>query len=239
MTAHPTTIAPHQPAYIPWLGYLARFLEADIFVYMDDAQFEDGGWQNRNYILSGEGPIRLTVPVRKSGRFAQPINETAIHGTDWRDRHLRSLAQAYGREPYWPIVRDLVMEPVLLNRGIGNLADLNICFLEAVVDYLGISVLQTRTSDLATSCKKAELLDEVAALLEATSVVVGAGAPAYLGALPQFRNGVEFRISNFRHPAYPQTKHSFFVANLSCIDLLVREDSDACRNLLAESVESS
>jgi hypothetical protein len=102
MTAHPTTIAPHQPAYIPWLGYLARFLEADIFVYLDDAQFEDGGWQNRNYILSREGPIRLTVPVRKSGRFAQRINETVIYGTDWRDRHLRSLTQAYGREPYCP-----------------------------------------------------------------------------------------------------------------------------------------
>ena len=35
-----TTIAIHQPEYLPWLGYFKKIMNSEIFVILDDVQFE-------------------------------------------------------------------------------------------------------------------------------------------------------------------------------------------------------
>ena len=39
-------VAAHQPHYLPWLGYLDKIARADLFVVMDDLQFEPQNFQN-------------------------------------------------------------------------------------------------------------------------------------------------------------------------------------------------
>ena len=51
-------VAAHQPAYLPWLGYLAKIAAADLFVVMDDLQYEAQNFQNRNRIKTGTGADR-------------------------------------------------------------------------------------------------------------------------------------------------------------------------------------
>ena len=58
-------VAAHQPAYLPWLGYLAKIAAADLFVVMDDLQYEAQNFQNRNRIKTGTGPAWITVPVER------------------------------------------------------------------------------------------------------------------------------------------------------------------------------
>src|SRR3990167_7847459 len=48
-------IAINQPAYLPWPGYLDRIANADLFVVMDDTQFERGSLVNRNKIRDQHG----------------------------------------------------------------------------------------------------------------------------------------------------------------------------------------
>ncbi|MBI3637246.1 MAG: WbqC family protein, partial [Candidatus Rokubacteria bacterium] len=43
-------VAIHQPHYLPWLGYLAKWAAADVFIVLDTVQYEKNGWQNRNRI---------------------------------------------------------------------------------------------------------------------------------------------------------------------------------------------
>src|SRR5262249_46450489 len=40
-----------QPTYMPWAGYLSLMDAVDLFVYLDDAQYERATWQNRNRVL--------------------------------------------------------------------------------------------------------------------------------------------------------------------------------------------
>ena len=54
----------HQPQYIPWIPYFSKIVQSDIFVLLDDVQFQKNGLQNRNYILSANGELRLTLPVK-------------------------------------------------------------------------------------------------------------------------------------------------------------------------------
>ena len=64
-------VAIHQPHYLPWLGYLAKWAAADVFVFLDTVQYEKNGWQNRNRIKTAAGPRWLTVPVH--ARLGTPI----------------------------------------------------------------------------------------------------------------------------------------------------------------------
>ncbi|PYN08619.1 MAG: hypothetical protein DME02_07080 [Candidatus Rokuibacteriota bacterium] len=71
-------VAIHQPQYLPWLGYLAKWAAADLFVFLDSVQYEKNGWQNRNRIKTADGARWLTVPVH--ARLGTPITDVAIDG---------------------------------------------------------------------------------------------------------------------------------------------------------------
>ena len=43
-------VAAHQPHYLPWLGYLDKMAKADLFVVMDDLQYEAQNFQNRQRV---------------------------------------------------------------------------------------------------------------------------------------------------------------------------------------------
>ena len=58
-----TLISIHQPVYLPWLGFFKKILESEIFVILDDVQYEKNGWHNRNKIKTKDGDMWLTVPV--------------------------------------------------------------------------------------------------------------------------------------------------------------------------------
>ncbi|WP_370302900.1 WbqC family protein, partial [Rheinheimera baltica] len=44
-----------QPTFLPWSGYFNLMASVDVFVFLDDAQFQKGSWHNRNRIpLNGK-----------------------------------------------------------------------------------------------------------------------------------------------------------------------------------------
>ena len=87
-------VAIHQPQYLPWLGYLAKWAAADLFVFLDTVQYEKNGWQNRNRIKTADGARWLTVPVH--ARLGTPIADVAIDcEQSWSARHLRAIDGAY------------------------------------------------------------------------------------------------------------------------------------------------
>jgi hypothetical protein len=49
----------HQPHFFPSMQYLAKMMEADVFVFLDTVDFGYSNWQNRN--KWGDGWI--TIPV--------------------------------------------------------------------------------------------------------------------------------------------------------------------------------
>src|SRR5256885_17176030 len=71
-------LAIHQPQYLPWLGYLAKWAAADAFVFLDTVQYEKNGWQNRNRIKTAAGPRWVTVPVH--ARLGTPSGGLAAGG---------------------------------------------------------------------------------------------------------------------------------------------------------------
>ncbi len=68
----------HQPAYLPWLGYLDRIARSDLFIFLDNVQFERNSFTNRNQIKTANGPVWLTVPVLVQGHLTKKLTQIMI-----------------------------------------------------------------------------------------------------------------------------------------------------------------
>ena len=89
-------VAIHQPHYMPWLGYLRKMKEADIFVYLDKAAYTKGGFINRNRIRINGEDHWLTIPVLTKRRTGQAIKDVEVNwDTDWLKKHYHALLYNY------------------------------------------------------------------------------------------------------------------------------------------------
>ena len=64
----------HQPEHLPYFGFLDKVNKSDIFVILDDVDFNKNNFQNRNQILTQNGAKWLSIPVEMSGVKDKYIN---------------------------------------------------------------------------------------------------------------------------------------------------------------------
>lgn len=207
----------HQPGYLPWAGYFAKMMQAEVFCHLDTVQFTKNGWQNRNRIKTDRGGQWLTVPVRH--RHPQAIAEVEIDTrTDWARKHLQSLRTNYGRAPFFATVFPALEE--VISRPWRRLLELNLALIETLRGLLG---LEGRPALLASSLpareEPTERLIDLCRAVGADAYLAGAGALDYLD-FARFQDaGIRVLLQRFRHPVYPQ-RFGAFVPQLSVIDLL-------------------
>ena len=76
----------HQPNFMPWLGYFYKIKQSDIFIFLDDVQFQKTGASYINRVslnINGESSY-ITVPVkRESGVWN--INKTKFLNDKWKN----------------------------------------------------------------------------------------------------------------------------------------------------------
>jgi WbqC-like protein len=220
-------IAIHQPHYLPWLGYFAKWAAADVFVFLDTVQYEKNGWQNRNRIKTREGPWWLTVPVR--AKLGTSIRDVMVDSSqNWRARHFATIENAYGGAPAWRAHRDELQ--ALYGREWERLAPVAIASAEWLAGKLGVTTPTRMASDIELPA---------AAQMDATARLVGlcraVGADTYLagrdGALymdiEQFAAaGIAVETQQYEHPVYRQ-EHGEFAPFLSTLDLLLNHGDEA------------
>lgn len=213
----------HQPAYLPWLGYLDKILRSDLFIYLDTVQFQKGSFQNRNHVRGVAGPILLTVPVLIGGRlFETTLKDVRINNlTRWRRKHAETIRQNYQRAPmfarHWPLIS------AYYEREWEHLADLCFSMLKGLCAQLGINTKIMRASELAPTLKrKSDLVLELCQQVGATEYLAGKYGRAYLN-LDAFSDaGIAVRFQEYRHPRYTQQRLPF-QPNLAALDLLFNE----------------
>lgn len=229
----------HQPMFLPWLGYFEKVLKADVFVILDDVQFEKNGWQNRNRIKTPQGAQWLTVPIHH--RFPQTINDVELPpDTNWTVKHLRTLAQHYQHAPYWEMYRDSLT--ALYARPYHNLLDINMAFFDFIFSALQahtriVYASQLDIPSMPESCsweRKQWRLVAICRHLGATEYYSGRGGN-YISeeAFAEAMIGVTWQEFGGAHPIYPQQHISQgFIPCLSVIDVLLNCGPDMTRQLL-------
>ncbi|MBI4246318.1 MAG: WbqC family protein [Candidatus Rokubacteria bacterium] len=217
-------VAIHQPHYLPWLGYLAKWAAADLFVVLDTVQYEKNGWQNRNRIKTSAGPRWLTVPVRV--HFGMALSEVEIDtGQPWARRHLRALEHAYARERGWSRHADELR--ALYARDWTHLAPLAAASAEWLARAVGITTPPRLASALGVAT--ADPTGRLVALCRAvgaTTYLAGREGVRYMDLAQFAAAGIEVRAQEYTHPVYAQP-HGEFAPFLSALDLLLTHGDEA------------
>lgn len=220
-------VAIHQPQFLPWLGYLDKIDQADVFVALDTVQYKKNEWQNRNRIRTAQGWQWLTVPVHYT--FGQRIHEVRIDETsDWRARHLRALTLSYGKAAFHQRYAEGLRS--LYQRASDRLGTVNLATVRWLLDAFGITTPLRLASEMALREEPTDRLIDICRAVGATRYLAGAGAQGYLEVGRFKASGIELDVQEFHHPTYPQC-YAPFVPDLSAVDLLLNCGEQALARL--------
>ncbi len=219
MTDHRRTCVVLQPGYLPWAGFFEQMHRADVFVYLDDVQFDKHGWRNRNRIKGPNGPQWVTVPVRAHGLGKPLINEVAIDHTraNWGRKQLNALRAAYSPCAHFdwlfPELADVITRPWDL------LVDLDLAATELLCRKLGLNRPIRRTAQMNVSGDRCGRLVDICRQLDCNTYYSGAAAADYLDHDLFASAGIAVEFQDYAPPTYPQ-RFPPFASHLSVVDLM-------------------
>jgi hypothetical protein len=204
-------------AYFPPTQYFCCLLASAHACMEAHEHYVKQTYRSRCHILAANGVLALTVPVAKTHGAKMPIRDVRIdYSTAWQRQHWRSLTAAYNSSPFFLYYAD-ELEPLFRLRET-FLFDLNLRTTQALCDLL----------EIRTSIGLTERY-----------------LPANSGTL---NDDYRYRIipkKSERQPlfaaaAYYQTfaQKFGFVPNLSILDLLFNEGTEALSALKKSCLES-
>ena len=229
-------IAIHQPHFIPWLGYLHRMAQVDLFIVLDHVQFERSNYQNRSRIRMDGEARWLTVPVLQRS-YKERILDKEIDNHNrahpWGRNRLAILRNAYLQAGYLNMYVPALKQ--ILEREWQRLVDLDAAMLDFLRDAFEIRTPIVRSSQLGAEGAKAELVLNLCRAVKADALLVGfGGAREYLTPEEFARQGVEIRYHQFNHPRYRQCGAAPFMPGLAAVDLLFNAGPQSRALLMGE-----
>ena len=211
----------HQPEYLPYIAFFDRISKADVFVVLDNVQYQKNGFINRNKIKTSNTWQWLTVPV-KQREALKSINKIEIDNqTDWKSKHWKALLYNYNKAPYFKKYSDFFEKTYKQNWGL--LVDLDIYLIKNIMDMLGLKKEIKISSLLNAKGKADDLLVNICKELEADTYLSGPGGRGYMDLEKFKKQNINVVFQEFSHPIYAQ-QFGEFIPNLSIIDLLFNDN---------------
>ena len=234
-------VATHQPHYLPWLGYLDRMRQADLFVVLDHVQFERRNYQNRTRILVDGLLHWLTVPVVQVSQLERVTDKQIDNPPPnddkkwWGAKHYLTLRHAYRDAPFFDLYAPELLK--ILETRPARLADLDHRLLTFLRDALDIHTPLINSSDMNIPGSRSELILNLCLAVGADTYLAGMGGSREYLDRQQFADaGVNIAWQEFRHPVYSQCGGEAFVPGLSAIDLLFNHGPQS-RDILASGAQ--
>jgi hypothetical protein len=224
----------HQPVYLPWLGLFHKIALADMFISFNQVQYQVKDWNNRNKIKTAQGPIWLSVPVKKKGFLERRYVEIEIDNEQpWQHKHWSSIYHAYHKAPHFS--RYAADIESFYNTEWRTLVELNEVMLRRFLDLLGIDTRFEYMNHFDFRGAKSDLVLDMCRQLKADVYVFGAQGRDYADVASFDASHITCHFQDYRHPIYPQL-HGDFVSHLSVVDLLFNCGPDALRILMSGNV---
>lgn len=124
--------------YLPCIDWFMFFLNRDTIVDIHEHYLKQS-YRNRCVILSANGPLALTVPVKKKSQKQAVATIEIEYDFDWQKQHWESIRSAYNSSPYFLYYRDH-FEKLYTSRP-GLLVDWNALCMQTVLMCLKVNRL--------------------------------------------------------------------------------------------------
>jgi hypothetical protein len=227
------TIAIMQPYFLPYIGYYQLLAAVDKFIILDDVNYINRGWINRNRLLLNGKPHTFTVPLRGASQNRLILDIELVSETNWRDKLIRTIRQAYGHAPCYSDT-SLLLERVI-NYPSTTLDQFLRNSLREIVNYLSIDVEIVGTSRVYgnQNLKGAERILDICRQEHADIYINPIGGIDLYNRASFLEHGIHLNFLRARPVDYPQGK-SQHVPWLSILDVLMFNEVPAIQQLLAE-----
>jgi hypothetical protein len=230
------SIAIMQPYFLPYLGYFRLLACVDHFVFLDNVNFINKGWINRNRILINHKASLFTLPLVKASQN-KIINEIDIDLIRWQHaKFLKSIFYNYKKAPYFSAVFPLV--EAIISFPNPNLVSYILHSFTLILKYLNIDCrihLASKIQDKST--KGANYLIELCQLMRETLYVNLSGGKVLYQPEQFSQAGITLAFIPAETFYYCQ-EAAEFVENLSIIDVLMfNEPKILLQNLRATQLE--
>jgi hypothetical protein len=228
-------VACHQPNFLPWLGFFAKIARSDVFFLLDDVQFTQGAnrhnWTSRVRIGAANGPMWLSLPVRRTGEGRQLILDLKTDDQSrWLPKMLKTLDESYRRAPHSAECLPPIVE--ILMRHQGSVCDTNIVLIRAICQMLGLGTTVVRSSQQPVAGTATERLVNLTLSAGGTVYLSGDGADDYQ-LVDEFNSaGIQLRKLGFLAQPYPQRRGADFVPGLSIVDALCNVGTERTKEML-------
>jgi hypothetical protein len=208
----------HQPQYFPYPGFYHKLSLSDIFVIMDDVQY-DKRWTNRNKILATNGPTWLTIPINKDHKFLPNMSVEINNDLPWKEHHWKKIYQSYAKTKHFNLCKDYLEN--LYKKEWQFLFDLDFETTKQTIEWLGLRIEILRESELHVKGESTERLVNVCKAIGADTYVAGIGSYEYMDEKLFYQNKLKVEYQNYVPIQYPQRFTDSFIPDLSIIDMMV------------------
>ena len=226
-------IAIMQPYFFPYIGYFQLMNSVDRFIILDDVNYINKGWINRNKFLLNGAPHSFTLPLISASQNKK-ISEIKIKiEINWKQKFFKTLHQAYSRAPQYNKVIPLI--EVILNCQHDDLSNFLVNSLILLRDYLLINVEIVQTSRIYDNShlKGQEKIINICKQENAANYINAIG-----GVNLYDRRDFELNDININFLRSRQISYAQFGANhipwLSVLDVLMFNSTDAIKEFLLD-----
>lgn len=223
-------VAIMQPYFFPYIGYFQLMAAVDAFVFLDDVQYVERGWMNRNRIRRGGRSEWLSMPVQKSPRNTT-INERRYVLGNTQAVIASRVREAYGAAPAYRAVARVVLDTVNFNEP--NVARFNANLLQVILGQFGAGSRLLFASDVRGARREAGQAGilQLCRQLGATRYVNAIGGGSLYEEAAFTDAGVELRFLRTR---VPPVELADGPEHLSIIDGLMHLGVEGCKALLPD-----
>ncbi len=227
------TIAIMQPYFLPYIGYFQLLAAVDKFVVLDDVNFINRGWVNRNRLLLNGVAHTFTVPLCGASQNKLICDIELVSELNWRDKLTRTIRQAYGQAPCYARVSALI--GCLVNYPSVRLDEFLLNSIRQIVNCLSLDVEIVSTSRIYKNAhlKGQERILDICRQERADVYINPIGGESLYDRASFLEQGIKIHFLRSRPVSYPQGKDEH-IPWLSILDVLMFNEPSAVRQLLAE-----
>lgn len=178
----------HQPNLAPRLSTLAKLHAADVWIVLDDVQFNARDYQHRARLALPDQPERqqwLSIPAHRPAGRATCVSEVRVADSAIARRRLALLtAQFYRRTPGWGSVSQVVHAAITTLDATSRLAPIAEASTVALLALLGWKGTVVHSSSLTARPGRSQRLADLTAAVGASTYLCGTGGARYVTEAP-------------------------------------------------------
>lgn len=133
-----------QPYLFPYIGYFQLINLVDKFIILDDVNYINRGWINRNNILVNGKAHLFTMPLKNASQNTLIKDLELAVDENWKNKFFRTLELSYKKAPYFDHAFDIVN--CVISTQSNFLKDWHLKCFELIRNYLDIKTIFIQTS---------------------------------------------------------------------------------------------